>query len=201
MLQMLKLLECRLCGLREMILYFTSRFRLMNYGDTLSDIAVYVDAANRTKTTINPSINHYRMENGDFVEFDINAQEYATGTLYARSGEHVVSAPFEIGCPPDTTLNTYTVNDVAIIAVIKDWYCTNKMNLELPFSIPRGFGHDDLAEAGLEVNFSLPMAQEKYDPHTVVISINDETIATLEDAIPEGQYIFRFSHIFDQSGR
>jgi len=170
----------------------TSRFRLINYGDTLSDIAVYVDAANRPKTTINPSIHHYRLENGEFVEFDIYAQEYATGTLYGRSGEYVASAPFEIGCPPDTSLKTYTVNDVAIVAVIKDWYCTNKMSLELPFSVPRGFGHDDLAEAALEVNFSLPMAQEKYDPHTVVISINGETIATLEETIPQGLYTFRF---------
>ena len=170
----------------------TGRFRLINYGDTLSDIEVYVDEPGRRITTLNPVINHYRLENGGFVEFDIKAQEYATGTIYAGSGEYVVSAPFEIGCPPGTDLKTYTVNDISIVAVIKDWYCTNKMKLELPFAIPRGFGHDDLAEAALEVNFSLPMSHEKYDPHTVKISINGEQIAFLEDTIPEGRYIWRF---------
>jgi pimeloyl-ACP methyl ester carboxylesterase len=170
----------------------TSRFRLINYGDTLSDIEVYVDEASHRITTINPAINHYRLENGGFVEFDIKAQEHATGTIYAKSGDYVVSAPFEIGCPPGTDLNTYTVNDVSIVAVIKDWYCTNKMSLELPFAIPRGFSHENLAEAALEVNFSLPMSHEKYDPHTVRISINGEQIVSLEDTIPEGRYIWRF---------
>lgn len=170
----------------------TTRFRLINYGDTLSDIQVYVDENNRTKTWLTPVINHYRLENGGFVEFDIKAQEYATGTIYAGSGDYVVSYPFEIGCPPGTDLKTYTVNDISIVAVIKDWYCTNKMSMELPFAVPRGFGHQDLAEAALEVNFSLPMSYEKYDPHTVTIYINGEPVACLENTIPEGRYTWRF---------
>ena len=170
----------------------TSRFRLINYGDNLSDIEVYVDETNSSQVTMNPAIHHYRLESGEFIEFDISAQDYLTGTLYARSGDYVVSMPFEIGCPSGTTLETYIVNDISIVAVIKDWYCTNRMNPELPFSVPRGFGHNDLAEAALEINFALPMAIEKYDPHTIGISINGEQIITLEDTIPEGQYTFRF---------
>jgi len=104
----------------------------------------------------------------------------------------VVSAPFEIGCPPDTSLQTFTINDVAIVAEIKDWYCTNKMDLDLPFAVPNWFDHDALDEAALEVTFSLPMAMEKYDPHTVIISINGEEIARLENNIPQGLYTFRF---------
>jgi len=170
----------------------TSRFRLINYGDTLGDIEVYVDAASKQQTTINPAINHARLEIGEFIEFDLTAQEYTTGTVYARSGDYVTSAAFELGCPDGTELTTYTVNDVSIVAVIKDWYCTNKMDLDLPFAVPRGFDHDDLSGAALEVNFSLPMAYEKYDPHTVLLAINGTEIATLEDTIPQGSYTFRF---------
>jgi len=180
----------------------TYSFRLFNYGDTLSDIEVYVDEDNRTKTTLNPVINHCRLENGGFVEFDIKAQEYTSGTVYARSGDYVISAPFEIGCPDEYELKTYTITDFSVVAEIKDWYCTNKMELELPFAIPRGFGHDDLAEAALEVNFSLPMAHEKHDPHTVIISINGEQLATpeLENTIPEGRYTYRIPTSFINLG-
>ena len=189
----------------------TCSFRLFNYGDTLSDIEVYVDEDNRTKTWMAPEIHHCRLvrviqEPGDtqFVVFDIHAQEYTSGTVYARSGDHVVSAPFEIGCPDGYELNTYTVNNLSIVAEIKDWYCTNKMKMELPFAIPRGFGHDDLVEAALEVNFSLPMSHEKYDPHTVKIFVNKNRsevgkgglVALLEDTIPDGQYIFRIPTSF-----
>lgn len=169
----------------------TNKYRLMNYGDTLTDIGVYVDEANKTKTWMNPFYNHARLENGEYIEFDLQSQEYTTGTLYARSGDYVVSMPFEIGCPPETDLKTYTLNDFSITAEIKDWYCTNKMQLDLPFALPRGFGYDDIDSAAIEINFSLPMAHEKYDPHTVDIAINGNRIALLENIIPEGKYLYR----------
>jgi len=170
----------------------STRFRLMNYGDTLSDIEVFVDAQNRTITTLNPAIHHVRLDNGGYVEFDISADSYTTGTVYAHSGTYTVSAPFEIGCEPGTDLTTYTVNDVSIVAVIQDWYCTNKMHAELPFAVPRGFSHEDLSETALEVRFELPMAYEKYDPHDVTISINGSQVAVFENEIPQGTYVFRF---------
>jgi hypothetical protein len=178
----------------------TSRFRLINYGDTLSDIKVYIDEYNRGKTILNPAINYIRLKNGEFIEFDIKSGEYVSGTVYVRSGDYVVSAPFEIGCPSGTSLNTYTINDVGIMAEIKDWYCTNKMHIDLPFAVPTGFDKSDIAEAALEVNFSLPMTRDKYDPHTVKFSINGYEIETMENTIPEGNYIFRFPASFINLG-
>jgi VWFA-related protein len=170
----------------------TTRFRLTNYGDALSDIEVFVDAQSRPATTLNPTIHHLRLENGEYAEFDIAADSYTSGTVYARSGDYMVSAPFEIGCSPDTDLTTYTVNDVSIVVVISDWSCTNKMHLELPFAVPRGFDHNDLSEAALEVRFELPMAYEKYDPHDVTLSINGSQVAAFKNEIPQGTYVFRF---------
>ncbi len=170
----------------------TTRFRLVNYGDQLSDIEVFVDAQSQPIITLDPVIHHWRLDTGGYVEFDIAADRYITGTVYARSGSHIVSAPFEIGCGPDTSLETYTVTDVSIVASIKDWYCTNKMNIELPFAIPRGFGHEDISGAALEIRFELPMAFDKYDPHNVVLSINGEPVAKFENEIPQGTHMFRF---------
>jgi len=178
----------------------TYSFNLINYGDTLSDIEVYVDDDNRLITWMEQEYHHLRLENGEFRPIVIHAQEHTTGTIYVRSGDYVISAPFEIGCPDGTTLNTYTINDLSIVAEIKDWYCTNKKHLELPFAVPRGFSHEDLAEAAVEVNFSLPMSPEKYDPHTVIIYINGNQVATIEDTIPEGKYTFRIPTSFINLG-
>jgi VWFA-related protein len=169
----------------------TSRFRLMNYGDSLSDIEVFVDPQSRNRVVLNPAIHHIRLDRGGFIEFDVSAQIYTSGTVYARSGAHTVSAPFEIGCAPGTNLSSFTVNNVAIVAAIRDWYCTNKMYLNLPFRVPLGFSQKNLSEAALEVRFELPMALEKYDPHDVTLSINGTPIAFLENIIPQGTYLFR----------
>ncbi|NTU48403.1 MAG: hypothetical protein HGA84_05285, partial [Syntrophobacteraceae bacterium] len=57
-----------------------------------------------------------------------------------------------------------------------------------------------LASTALFVRFSLPMAREKYDPHTVRIFINGSPVAALEDLIPEGQHVFRFPATFLRLG-
>ena len=175
----------------------TYSFNLMNYGDTLSDIEIYVDEESRAKTYFDAYNNHLRLETGGSEQIVIHALEHTTGTIYARSGDYVVSAPFEIGCPDGTDLNTYTLNDLSVVAQINDWYCTNKKNLTLPFAIPTGIKKDGIREAAVEVNFSLPMSMDKYDPHSVRLYINkdsghDNPIGGLEDVIPDGQYIFRF---------
>ncbi len=175
-------------------------FRLINYGDTLSDIKVYLDKDNLTKAWMETEINHLRLENGQSIPFTVRAQEYTTGTVYARSGNYIVSATFEIGCPPETSLNTYTLHDLSVVAHIKDWYCTNKQTLELPFAVPSGITHAGLSEAAVEMNFSLPMPPEKYDPHTVIISVNGNQVAALENTIPQGQYIFRIPTSFINLG-
>jgi pimeloyl-ACP methyl ester carboxylesterase len=174
----------------------TYRYRLINYGDTLGDIEVFVDDDNMTKTWMVPEVHHYRLANGEFIEFDIHAQEYTTGTVYARSGNYMVSASFEIGCPDGTNLQTYTLTDVPVEAQIKDWYCTNKNLVELPFAIPKGVRYDGVAAASVELNFSLPMSHEKYDPHNLTISLNGNTVATLENTIPEGLYEYRIPIAF-----
>ena len=178
----------------------TYEFTLINYGDTLTDIEVYVDDNSQLKTWMDQEYHQLRLETGQSVPIVIHAQEHITGTLYARSGSYIVSAPFEIGCPDGTSLNTYTLNNVPVVAQIKDWYCTNKEMLHLPFTIPQGFGINDILSAFLEVNFSLPMAINKYDPHTVVMYINDHIITRLEDTIPSGQYKFRFPASFIHTG-
>ena len=178
----------------------TYEVNLINYGDRLTDIEVYVDAGSDLKTWMDQEYHHLRLENGQTVPIVIHAQEHTTGTLYARSGSYIISTPFEIGCPEGTSLNTYILNNVPVVTQIKDWYCTNKERLSLPFSVPRGFGIDDIVSAFLEVNFSLPMALEKYDPHTVEIYINDHLITRLEDTIPNGLYRFRFPASFIHTG-
>ncbi|RLB69695.1 MAG: hypothetical protein DRH03_08140, partial [Deltaproteobacteria bacterium] len=172
----------------------TSRFRLFNYGDTLADIAVTVDEDSYSTVRINPAINHYRLANGEFVEFELSASKYVSGTVYASAGDYQVSQTLEIGCAPDTELQTYTVEDVTVIAEIKDWYCTNKQHLELPFSVPSGIRPEHISASWIEVNFALPMTYEKYDPHTVKMYMNGHEIAApgLEETIPDGQYVFRF---------
>ena len=171
------------------------KFRLFNYGDTLNDIKVYVDEESYPLVSINPTINHLRLEQGEFKEFFLKADQFVSGTVYVEAADgYIVSAPFEIGCPTGTNLNTYSVNDVHIAAEIGDWYCTNKLQLELPFALPsKGLDLSNISAAWLDVNFSLPMSNEKYDPHTVRLSINGEHIDTLENVIPEGPYSFRFS--------
>ncbi|RKX24171.1 MAG: hypothetical protein DRP47_11780, partial [Candidatus Zixiibacteriota bacterium] len=172
----------------------TSRFRLMNYGDTLADIAVAVDDDSYPAIRINPTINHCHLAQGEFIEFELSASKYVTGTVFARSGDYQVSQTFEIGCAPGTDPQTYTVENVTVIAEIKDWYCTNKQTLKLPFSVPSGILPENISASWLEVNFSLPMAHEKYDPHTVKMYMNGHEIAApgLEETIPDGQYVFRF---------
>lgn len=193
----------------------TTTFRLINYGDPLSDIEVYIDEASRETVWLEPVINHFRLvpnpdetpdpDDVQYVNFDIRSQVYASGTVYARSGDYVVSAPFEIGCPDGTTLTTHTLNNFSMVAQIKDWYCTNKKRFELPFAVPSGLTHDGLAEAAVELNFLLPMALDKYDPHTIRIYINKDypnggLVETLEDVIPQGQYILRFPTSFINLG-
>ncbi len=170
----------------------TYSFNLINYGDTLTDIEVYVDTENRDNTWMDQEYHHLRLTNGESRPITIHSQEHTTGTIYARSGSYVVSAPFEIGCPDGTNLNTYTLNDLAVVAQIDDWYCTNKQELWLPFSVPGGFGNNDIESSFLEVEFSLPMGPDQYDPHTVELYINDHMVVRLEDTVPEGLYQFRF---------
>ncbi|BBO84825.1 hypothetical protein DSCO28_53910 [Desulfosarcina ovata subsp. sediminis] len=178
----------------------TYTFTLMNYGDTLTDIEVYVDNDSRTKAWFEEEYHHLRLETGDSRQIVIHAQEYTTGILYVRSGNYVVSAPFEIGCPDGYSLNTYTLTDVPVLTHIRDWYCTNKQQLNLPFAIPRGFGNREIVSAFLEVEFSLPMALEKYDPHTVKLYINDHLLTELADTVPQGTYQVRIPTSFINTG-
>ena len=178
----------------------TYQFNLMNYGDTLSDIEVYVDDGNRPKTWFDQEYNHLRLESGESVPIVIHASEHLSGTIYARSGNYVVWKEFEIGCPDDTELGTYTLNDVPVVTRIKDWYCTNKRELTLPFAVPPGFDKEDISSAFAGVNFSLPMDPEKYDPHTVSIYLNDHRIGLIENEIPQGLYQFRFSRDYINTG-
>lgn len=170
----------------------TSRFRLINYGDTLSDIKVEVDEDSYPKVRFNEAINHARLENGEFIEFVMSAQEYVSGTVYARSGTYEVSAPFEIGCPDDTELNTYTINNFTVMAAIHDWYCTNRQQVDIPFAIPSGIRRENMGAAWLTASFTLPMDEDKYDPHTLIIQINGHEVTRLENTVPKGSYSFRF---------
>ena len=59
------------------------------------------------------------------------------------------------------------------------------------FKTADGWDETNLMEAWLEMGFSLPWARNRYEKHDVDIVVNGVVIASLTDAIPEGNYAFR----------
>ncbi|RLB67772.1 MAG: hypothetical protein DRH04_07575, partial [Deltaproteobacteria bacterium] len=170
----------------------TAQFRITNFGDPVDDVAVHIDTDNDTIPVCDPLIQHRRLETGEDVTFNLYVEEYTTGMITVLGGGDEASIGFEIGCSPGNDLITHTFTDVAIIAEVADWYCTNRMHLDVPFSVPRGFTHDDLDEAALEVTFELPMDRSLYSDHDVSIRVNGREVGSFSNTVPEGTYIYRF---------
>ena len=170
----------------------TAQFRITNFGDPIDDVAVLIETDNGTIPLADPLIQHQRLETGEEVTFNVYVEEYTTGTITVQGGGNETSIGFEIGCSPGNDLITHTFTDVAIIAEVADWYCTNRMHLEVPFMVLRGFTHDELDEAALEVTFELPMDHSLYTDHDVSIRINGREVGSFSNTVPEGTYIYRF---------
>ncbi|BBO84835.1 hypothetical protein DSCO28_54010 [Desulfosarcina ovata subsp. sediminis] len=170
-------------------------YRLTNNGTVLTDVAVSADDDSRPYLLFEPAIEHYRMETGDSIEFTVLADKNVDATIIATGGEGLATLDTHFGCADGTTLYTVAIESPVICRHVSGWYCTNKPNIDVRYTLPQGMKMSDVNKAALVANFSYK-AGWGYTTHDVHILMNENPILNLYDANPVGDYTTAFPPSF-----
>ncbi|MFQ5560569.1 MAG: hypothetical protein ACE5FU_08305, partial [Nitrospinota bacterium] len=174
--------------IEKSIFSMTNSYRLMNYGDTIPDVKVFVKDPVSSRVVINPAVNHGRLESGEFLEFVISGSEPVNGVLVAEGNLQTITIPFQLGCRKEQNLQNVTMTGPTVEIDLEDWYFTDRQDLEIPFSFPSGYTRDAIERAYLKVTFNPVQPKNPTKAYTVKLFANDELISTFFDETPEGEY-------------
>ena len=174
----------------------TNTYRLTNVGDPLTDVSVTVDDQARSVLILEPQIIHLRMDTGGTITFKVIAQQLPqepfTFTISAAGGGSRVTLDDGVGCRIGTQRYTVTIPAPPICTSVNGWYCTNRPNITIPFTLPAGLQEDQILKAGLFTTFSLRYPQSAYRNHDVFFQINNRDVYSILNSIPEGPLAFAF---------
>ena len=186
------------------------KFRVDNYGDTLTDFSVFADDGIKNNVLFQPSLNHYNLRSGTSIEFDVipifssESQSQSTtcticavagtselsGNIHGKGGGVSKSAPANFKCAEGEQVRCVTLNNVGILRKMNDWYCTNRPDIDMKFDFPSGFASENVKKATLRINFNPQDYPEKVEPHDVDVYVNGHKVGSLSNTIPRGVYEF-----------
>ena len=125
-----------------------------------------------------------------------SANEEVAATIIATGAEGRVELETQFGCEPGMDPYTVEIETPTICRHIRGWYCTNKADLNIPFTLPQGLKETDVNKAALFTDFSLQGDRWRYRPHDVHILMNRNPILSLYNTIPQGEYTSAFPPSF-----
>ncbi|MBN1763400.1 MAG: hypothetical protein JW878_10075 [Methanomicrobia archaeon] len=183
------------------------RYRVHNYGDTLTDFTVYADDSIKNNVMFQPAMNHYNLYRGAVVEFDVlpifSPESPPTlgscpsclaglgagglsGTINAKGAGVSKSASATFSCPEGEQVRCVTLNNVGILRKVNDWYCTNRPNINLKFDVPAGFESANVKKATLRIDFNPFFGLHELEKHDVDVYLNGHKVGSLSNTIPRG---------------
>ncbi|RMG53162.1 MAG: hypothetical protein D6716_01610, partial [Chloroflexi bacterium] len=190
----------------------SGRYRVVNLGDPLTDLAVHV------KTTegaggfhVYPSIEHAKLERGASITFevvphlDLGNASGLSGTIevsvFASSSipglSRSVIQPVQVQLPPGKRVYLGRAENVTLVNASVGWYCTNNPNIgyviPFPDSLPRRSSRADLQMAFWPEPGVLP--------HDVRISLNAFNVKSLHKTVPMGEYSFELHPLSLRPGK
>jgi RHS repeat-associated protein len=192
----------------------TKTFRVTNNGRTVSDLQISaVDPATGEPARIyfQPNIAHARLGTDQSLTFKMvplfdardatvtyingrngmlasliapQAAEIAADLIMSGSGQKQ-TVPSNIGCPSG---NVYavTLSDACLPVSNGDWYCTNRPEINVPFSMPYFIDPRDVSSIDLRVSFD-PKGDGVL-PHDTSFAMNGIFLDSLTDMVPSGSY-------------
>ncbi|MEW5960051.1 MAG: RHS repeat-associated core domain-containing protein, partial [Chloroflexota bacterium] len=119
--------------------------------------------------------------------FDVVLVATVLDTSQALAGTFACQAPDE--------LYAVTLHDVRVSYENRDWYCTNRPNINLNFSTPGNINPADILGATVTTGFN-PAPGWQVLPHDVRLSINGQAVGELLNQVPSGSYTFEVDPAF-----
>ena len=178
----------------------TNVYRITNYGDTITDLSVNINEELRDRIILLPQINHGRLANGEWVRVSLKATGQIAGILTVSAAGHSQLIPFSIGCTAGTSPQIGVATNAEVVVSINDWYCLNRNQIIMPFSLPPGFEPGDVEAATLIANFNPVSGTVNITPMDISLNINGNLVGSLDDTVPNGQKNFPVSPSFFNYG-
>ena len=174
------------------------KFRVKNFGDTLTDFSITLDNSLKGRAYLYPSITHYDLIKDGSEEFFAiplfgEKRSSAKGNMTATAADFKKDYPLRFECSEGRSLyKTRAVWPLYLID-LAGRYCTNNPDIKIPFTIPPGFNSSDVISAKIEMVFSLPSDPSSYRPHDVYLSINGKAVGSIMNSIPKAKHEFKLS--------
>jgi RHS repeat-associated protein len=192
----------------------TKTYQVTNNGRTISDLeiaAVDPGTGEPARVYFQPNIAHARIKTSQSLTFKMiplfderdatvayynggsgmmasllapQAAEIPADLIVSGSGQQQTVAS-DMGCPSG---NVYavTLSNACLTVSNGDWYCTNRPEISVPFSMPYFIDPEDVSSVDLHVGFD-PMGAGVL-PHTTNFSMNGFSLDGLSDMVPSGTY-------------
>ncbi len=174
-------------------------WRLVNHGDTITDLSVHLEGPASTFAYVYPSMNHVRIMHEQAIYFYVipvlgiypTDPALHNGTLVVETGDPA-SFRYEmppINLPKGSKIYSVPVEHVRATGQSKDWYCTNRPHVSTKIKLsvdPPAFNNTLQINATLWIDF-IP----RYDvwhvlPHDGTIYVNGVPVYNWHNTIPEG---------------
>ena len=186
-------------GINEITLMKT--FRLTNRGDPVTDLTISVADNLKENAYIEPVIEHYRLDEGASIEFNVvpilSSPDFQPASpIPPVEGDISVNAAgieakkqvcFTVPEGKQPYKATVSSPGVIYLGYVKSYHCNNNPSIKFPFDIPPKI-KDKVRDDPLVIKFSAPGWEVK--PHDIYISINGHEVGSLINTIPEGYYKF-----------
>jgi len=163
--------------------------RITNTGrDTLTDLNVSTDG--KCNVILQPQVSHAILGPGDQVDFKVIAlysgsksvSSMITATAYNVKRTLNVSFACNGGAMPIKV----TLNHPQLTVEVDDWYCTNRPDINVSFSLIPGFDASDVISAKMLMDFNCGQGYECI-PHYLQITLNgNKNLYENADFMPGG---------------
>ncbi|MFP3853198.1 MAG: hypothetical protein ACLFWD_02770, partial [Anaerolineales bacterium] len=189
-------------------------YRVTNRGRPITDMTIdAIDPATgeHARAYLSPGVTHARLDTDQSLEFrviplygpeDVEAEPVASVQavpglasmapsvaipyeLEASGGGVEQTYPDTLSCPTGNQVFPVTLPNVYMPFRSSSWYCTNRPDITLPFTLPPFINTGRISSVDLGAAFS-PRTDVR--PHTTSIDMNGAPIATLANTIPRGSY-------------
>ncbi len=170
----------------------THTFRIINYGDPLTDLAVTVASTGTGTLYFVPGISHGHLDSGQSVNFDAYTSvgsdfRALTATVLASAAGVTQTLPVNESLPPGDSMYLGDAPNVSMEVHNDDWYCTNRPIINDVLNLPSGFRQADMSSGELRLGlYPTNVTGEPVRPHNLDAFVNGNRVGGFTNSIPNG---------------
>ncbi|MBN1314939.1 MAG: Ig-like domain-containing protein, partial [Anaerolineales bacterium] len=172
-----------------------STYRVTNYGDPLTDLAITKDVTGTGTVYLLPAMSHGYLGTGKSFTFSAypaidSGFTEISGTIRASSAGVITTTSILLSIPEGSGMYLGRATDTSMETSTADWYCTNRPVIQNTLVLPPGFRRVDVTNADFFFSIDSEKSWSNVRPHDVYIRLNNNQIGELRDMIPHGLYTF-----------